>query len=327
MIAHDLRSMRDVFLERIHAAMGERDDVFLVSDDFGSRVLDKFRADFSDRFINVGIAEQNCINVATGLALEGYTVFAYGIACFMTMRSYEQIRMNVSLTSQLKPLDINIVGVGAGLSYDVSGPSHHCLEDLTLLRLLPNIDLFSPSDWHSAARLADYCLAKRGPKYLRFDSKPVPRIYDTEDAIDLEHGFHELLRGEETCIVSTGYMTHVALRAAARADRQVGVVDVFGLKPADARPLFEAIRHYDSVVTVEEGFIKRGGLDSFVARVLTENGLRPKLTSLGIDDRYLFELGGRERLHRLCGIDEDGILAALREIAGCERVGTGLAED
>ena len=216
MSTNQLKSMRDVFLERIHAAMQTHDDIFLVSDDFGSRVLDKIRADFGDRFINVGIAEQNCINVAAGLALEGFNVYAYGIACFMAMRSFEQIRINVSMTSQLRPMRLNIVGVGAGLSYDVSGPSHHCLEDITLMRLLPNVDLFSPADWQTAARLADYSVQAGGPKYFRFDSKPTPAIYAPDDELNLAAGFHELARGEETCIVSTGFMTHVALKAAAR---------------------------------------------------------------------------------------------------------------
>jgi transketolase len=315
MIAREFKSMRDVFLERIHLAMKHRDDIFLVSDDFGSRVLDKIRDDFSDRFINVGIAEQNCINVAAGLALEGYTVFAYGIACFMSMRSFEQIRVNVSMTSQLRPLNLNIVGVGAGLSYDVSGPSHHCLEDLTLLRLLPHVDLFSPSDWQTAARLADYSVEKGGPKYFRFDSKPAPAIYSPEDELNLAAGFHELAQGEDTCIVSTGFMTHVALKTAARADEPIGVIDVFGLKPADQRPLYESLRRYDSIVTLEEGFIKRGGLDSFISCVLAENGSQVKLTRLGVDDRYLFELGGRERLHRICGIDEEGVLEVVSKVA------------
>ena len=314
MSAIDQRSMRDVFLERVYGAMHERDEIFLVTDDFGARVLDKIRAEFSDRFINVGIAEQNCINVSTGLALEGYTVFAYGIACFMSMRCYEQIRMNVSLASQHRPLNINIVGVGAGLSYEMSGPSHHCLEDLTLMRLLPGIELFSPSDWQLAQRLADYALAKRGPKYFRFDSKPTPPIYRADDELNIAHGFQELLCGEETCIVSTGYMTHVALRAAERAGEPIGVIDVFGLKPADAQPLAEALSRYHSLITLEEGFINRGGLDAFISHLVTQNGADVKLTSLGVDDRYLFELGGRERLHRICSIDERGILNALSSL-------------
>lgn len=306
-----LKSMRDVFLERIYAAMHTRPDIFLVSDDFGSRVLDKIRADFGDRFINVGIAEQNCLNVATGLALEGFNVYAYGIACFMAMRAFEQIRINVSITSQLRPLNLNIVGVGAGMSYDVSGPSHHCLEDITLMRLLPHVDLFSPADWQTAGRLADYSVQHGGPKYFRFDSKPTPAIYGPEDELNLAAGFHELARGEETCIVSTGFMTHVALGAAGRAEERVGVVDVFGLKPADEQPLLEALRPYERIVTLEEGFIKRGGLDALIARLLADAGSRARLTRLGVDDRYLFELGGRQRLHRLCGIDEEGVLEAV----------------
>ncbi len=91
----------------------------------------------------------------------------------------------------------------------------------------------------------------------------------------------------------------------------MGVIDVFGLKPADQRPLAQALCGYDSIVTLEEGFIKRGGLDAFIARVIAENGGQAKLTSLGVDGRYLFELGGRERLHRICGIDEEGILRAI----------------
>ena len=308
------QSMRDVFLERIHAAMRQRDDIFLVSDDFGSRVLDKIRADFDDRFINVGIAEQNCLNVAAGLALEGYNAYAYGIACFMSMRSFEQIRVNVSMTSQLRPMNLNIVAVGAGMSYDVSGPSHHCLEDLTLLRLLPHVDLFSPSDWQTAARMADYSVAQGGPKYFRLDSKPTPALYGPRDELDLAAGFHELARGDETCIVSTGFMTHVALKAAARAFDRVGVIDVFGLKPADEQPLYEALCGYEHIVTLEEGFIKRGGLDAMIGGLLADNGSRARLTRLGVDDRYLFELGGRQHLHRLCGIDEETILTAISPV-------------
>jgi transketolase len=187
------------------------------------------------------------------------------------------------------------------------------LEDLTLMRLLPNIEVFSPSDWELAQRLADYCVDKKVPKYLRFDSKPVPRIY-RDHGPDVEAGFCELINGRDACIVSTGYMTHVALRAAARLGGRVGVIDVFGLTPADERPLLESLEGYRSVVTAEEGFINRGGLDSYVSRIVMDNGSQTKVTSLGVDDRYLFELGGRERLHRICGIDEDGIVGAVSQV-------------
>ena len=136
--------MRDVFIEGIYNRMQEDRNLFFISADFGSPKLDRLREDFKDRFINVGIAEQNLINISTGLALEGFTVYAYAIAPFLTMRAYEQIRINLSLHAQLKEININLIGVGAGLSYDVSGPSHHCLEDLSIMRTLPNLIVFSP---------------------------------------------------------------------------------------------------------------------------------------------------------------------------------------
>ena len=110
------RAMRDVFLERIWQSMKTDDTIFFITADFGSPVLDKIREDFPDRFANVGIAEQNLINVTSGLALEGFKVFAYAIAPFITMRCYEQIRVNLALLSKVRPMNVNLIGVGAGYS-------------------------------------------------------------------------------------------------------------------------------------------------------------------------------------------------------------------
>ena len=105
-------AMRDAFLERIWLAMAKDSKIFFVTADFGSPVLDKIRADFSDRFVNVGIAEQNLINISAGLALEGYTVFAYAIAPFITMRCYEQIRVSLALLSVVRDINVYLLGVG-----------------------------------------------------------------------------------------------------------------------------------------------------------------------------------------------------------------------
>jgi len=163
--------------------------IFFVSADFGSPVLDKIRADFPSRFINVGIAEQNLINISAGLALEGYTVFAYAIAPFITMRCYEQIRVSLALLSEVRPMNVNLIGVGAGYSYVVSGPTHQCYEDITLMRALPNFQVLSPADHISAGALFDRCVKKTGPKYLRFDAQLLPVIYESEPP-NLNYGFH-----------------------------------------------------------------------------------------------------------------------------------------
>ena len=313
------KTMRDAFLGRLYAAMQEDDAIFILSDDFGAPVLDRIRTDFGDRFVNVGIAEQNAVNVATGLALEGFTTYVYGIAAFVSMRCYEQIRTNLSMASQVRPVNVNIVGVGAGLSYDLSGPSHHCLEDLALMRLLPSIEVLSPSDWKLAERFADYCVEKPGPKYLRLDSKPVDRIYDGRDRPVIEDGFCELARGAGASVVSTGFMTQVALRALERVNADTGLVDVFALSHLNEKGLFEALRGYERLVTVEEGFLHRGGLDTLILNLLRQHGSSARLVNLGVEDRYVFELGGRSHLHAICGMDEQAIIAAVQGVVSQDR--------
>lgn len=309
------KTMRDVFIERIYYRMFEDKSVFFLTADFGSPKLDILRKDFSDRFINVGIAEQNLINVATGLALEGFNVFAYAIAPFLIMRAYEQIRNNLSLLSHVHEVNINLVGVGAGLSYDVSGPTHHSLEDISIMRALPNISILSPSDWVLAERFAGYSIENKKPKYIRFDGKSLPNIYDNSDVIDLQSGFYELVRGEEICLVSTGYMTHTALKAADRLLRdgvKTGVIDVFVIKPIHEDLFFQTLSKYKHIVTIEEAFINKGGLDSLVMGILNERGANIRLTNKGFKDSYVFDIGNREYLHRVNHIDEKSIVGDIK---------------
>jgi len=187
------RAMRDALLASLHRAMQADSDIFFVTADFGSPVLDAIRADCPDRFINVGIAEQNLINVSAGLALEGFTVFAYAIAPFITMRCFEQIRVNLALLSEVRRLNVNLLGVGAGYSYVVSGPTHQCYEDLTLMRALPNMQVLSPADHVAAAALASRCRVRPGPKYVRLDAQVLPVLYDESD-LALDDGFRVRLR-------------------------------------------------------------------------------------------------------------------------------------
>lgn len=308
-------TMRDTFIDALYQRMGQEKDLFFLSADFGAPRLDSFRVDFPERFINVGIAEQNLINVAAGLALEGFTVFAYAIAPFLTMRAYEQIRNNLALLAHLRTLNVNLIGVGAGLSYEVSGPTHHCLEDLSIMRTLPNVAVLSPSDPVLTARLVEYTIRTRTPKYLRFDGKPLPSLYGEGEEIRIEEGFHELATGQEVCLVATGYMTHKALRVRELLRRDgidLGVVDVFMLKPCNEVGLAHALSRYRQVVTLEEGFRHRGGLDSLVAGALRDQGLAIPLTALGFNDEYVYEIGDREYLFARHGLDDAAVARQVR---------------
>lgn len=314
----DNKVIRDALIEQIYNKMLGNDNIFFVSADFGAPALDRLRSKFSDRFINVGIAEQNLINISTGLALEGFDVYAYAIAPFLTMRAYEQIRTNLSIMSQVRPVNVNLIGVGAGLSYDVTGPTHHCLEDACIMRVLPNFVVFSPADYVTAESFIDYSLSVKKPKYIRLDGKAQPRVYDKEIRVSIEDGFFELKNGNDVGIISTGYMTHKALKIAEILkveDVSAGVIDVFMLKPLNEELLYKTLCKYKHFVTMEESFLHKGSLDTIIADILRDNRSERKLIRFGFADRYVFDVGNREHLHKLNGLDDETIVSAiLREM-------------
>jgi transketolase len=308
------KMLRDVLIEKVHAQMTSRRDIFFVTADFGAPRLDLLRKECQDRFINVGIAEQNLVTIGTGLALEGFTVFLYGIAPFLVMRAYEQIRINVSVLSGLRPMNLNMIGVGTGLSYDVSGPTHHCLEDLGIMRMLPNIDIFSPCDPTLVDPFVEYCLSEKRPKYIRLDGKPVTQVYTEFSVSGIRRGFHELQSGESICIVATGYMTHKAIRVRdllSRSGLNIGVVDVFMLKHFDSDSLVETLGNYSHIVTLEEGFVGKGGLDAMIMDLIANRGLEARVKNLGFPDRHVFEIGSRESLHGQIGLSEEQIASQI----------------
>ena len=302
--------MRDAFLERIYQDMNCNSSIYFVSADFGSPVLDKIRENFSDRFVNVGIAEQNLINISAGLALEGFTVFAYSIAPFITMRCYEQIRVNLSLLSEVRTMNVNLIGVGAGYSYVVSGPTHQCYEDITIMRALPNFQILSPSDHIAAAELFDNCVNLNGLKYLRFDAQVLPIVYESAAPV-ISNGFHVHKQGGEVCLIATGFMLHTALKVASEFERDgqlVSVIDIFDLTNFSDTKLKALLDSYSGVVSLEEGFRGRGGLDSMLFEFISRRNISIKILNIGVEPSYSFELGSREELHEKVGIGLQSVL-------------------
>lgn len=300
-------AMRDALLEKIWVGMGKDNSIFFLSADFGSPVLDKIRSDFPERFINVGIAEQNLINISAGLALEGFKVFAYAIAPFITMRCFEQIRVNLALLSKLRNMNVNLIGVGAGYSYVVSGPTHQCYEDITLMRALPNFQFYSPCDHISAAGLYEACVNNLGPKYLRLDAQVLPVIYSKTHP-DFESGFNLLEIGNDVCIIATGYMVHTALIVAKNLKLlgvQAGVIDLFDIANFNHSIFESIISGYKNIVSLEEGFSGRGGIDSMLFNLIANSALDVSLLNLGVEGDYRFELGLRNQLHEDVGIGPD----------------------
>lgn len=306
-------AMRDAFLDKICQEMARDDRIFFVSADFGSPVLDRIRAQYPKRFMNVGIAEQNLINLSAGLAIEGFKVFAYAIAPFITMRCYEQIRVNLALLSGVRALNVTLIGVGAGYSYVVSGPTHQCYEDLTLMRAMPNMVVYSPADHMTTAALFEHCVAVQGPKYLRLDAQVLPVIYETAPP-QLYSGFHVHCKGKDLCLIATGYMLHTALKLLPRLTAQgltVGLIDLYNLTHFSADLLETALTGYPQIVTLEEGFRGRGGMDAMLFDFVARRQLEASILNIGVEGGYRFELGSRSELHEQVGI---GVNAAFTQI-------------
>jgi len=291
-----MRTMRDSFLSVLHGMMKKNEKIIFITADFGAPKLDQIKNDFPDRFFNVGIAEQNMINTAAGFALEGFTVYCYAIAAFITMRCYEQIRVNLAITSQLRKINVNLVGVGAGFSYAVSGPSHHCLEDISIMSTLPNVEVFSGSDPFIAECFADYSQKKTGVKYFRFDSSPLPEIYSETLSPDLNLGFCELASGKDICVLSTGVQTGLVREKVKEMHK--GHIDMFRLTDFNSEELIQVLKNYKTIHCLEESF--RGhGLDSILRTALCDTNI--KIVSRGCIKKYIFDLGTRDDLHKASG--------------------------
>ena len=305
--------MRDVFLEKIWNEMSVDSLIFFVSADFGSPVLDKIREDFPDRFINVGIAEQNLINISAGLAIEGYKVFAYAIAPFITMRCFEQIRVSLALLSEVRPMNVSLIGVGAGYSYVVSGPTHQCYEDITIMRALPNFQVLSPADHITTSFLFNSCVAANGLRYLRLDAQVQPAVYLLKPPV-ISDGFHVHNKSNSVCLIATGFMVHTAFKIEKEMSSngiKLGVIDIFNITNFSKKNLKKILSQYSAIVTLEEGFRGRGGLDSMLFEFISESKLDLKTLSIGVDPGYSFELGSRDELHEKVGI---GVQSSLKKI-------------
>lgn len=309
------QTMRDAFITDLIPVMKERDDIFFLVADLGAPALDELRRLYRDRFINVGIAEQNLVNVAAGLALEGCVVYCFAIAPFISMRCYEQVRVNLALMSQIRPMNVTLIGVGAGASYDMSGPSHQALEDISIMRTLPNMNVLSPADAVTARALLAYTLARPGPKYIRFDSKPLPDVYRERTLVPVADGFSELKAGHDACLVTTGYMTGRAANLVSECGLDAGHIDVFNLTAFNAERLSACLRKYRAVVTVEEGLVGRGGLDAAILNLLVNQRIAMAFKSLGYTDRYFFECGDREYLRNKAGFGDSHIRQALETVS------------
>ena len=296
--------MRDNFISGLLEIARKDSNVLLLTADLGFGVLDEYRKELPNQFINVGIAEQNMIGLATGLALEGNIVYCYSIANFPTLRCLEQIRNDAAYHDA----NVKIVSVGGGLSYGQLGMSHHATEDLAILRVIPGIKVLVPSTLLEAKNAATYMHSTSGVQYLRLDKSHGKHLGESKKT-DFER-WPVIRDGNDLCIIVAGGILEESLAAAENLQGFgvcARVVSAINLTPETDEVILDAISNFKLVVSIEEHSIS-GGLGGLIAEALAGTRNDSKLIRLGIKKEYISAVGSQKYLRHLHGISAEKIV-------------------
>lgn len=285
--------MRNTFIHCLleQASMDER--IFLITPDLGFSILEPFATKFPGRFLNVGIAEQNAVGVAAGLALSGKLVYVYSIIPFVTMRCFEQIRVDVAYMNT----NVRLVGVGAGLSYGPAGTTHHAMEDIAIMRSLPNMTICCPGDPLEVKELVKGSFAHQGPMYIRLGKNGEPRIHPESIQILIGQSI-QVTTGDDLALITTSNMlAHGTQWVAewAKQGKSVSLISMPTIKPFDKPRILDLIDRNIPIMTLEEHSII-GGLGTAVAEVIAESGKSIPFRRLGIPDMYCHAVGNQDFL-------------------------------
>lgn len=288
----------------------ERDDFYVMSADLcQSSGLVRFREEYPDRFINVGIAEQNMIGVAAGLAKDGTNVFATSFAPFITMRACEQVRMNMGYMQ----LNIKTVGIGSGLIMAQLGNSHFGLEDVSVMRAIPGMTVIEPADGAEIYKAVEALCDYDKPVYLRLTGGPgLPIVYENDFDFNIGKAI-KIREGKDIAIIAAGTMVHYAIEAADMLKEESidsTVIDMHTIKPLDVE-IIDSLLDKKLIVTVEEATII-GGLGSAVSEYLAVKKNKPAQLILGIKD-YFPHAGSYQYLLDECGLTGEKIASDIEK--------------
>ncbi|MGD0977370.1 MAG: transketolase C-terminal domain-containing protein [Minisyncoccia bacterium] len=288
----------------IYRAALKDPNIFLLTGDLEHPVVNDFKKNIPAQHINVGMAEQNMIGIAAGLALSGKKVFVLGIIPFVTFRCLEQIRNDVCYQNA----DVTVIGEGGGFFYSEAGPTHHGTEDIGAMRVLPNLKIVAPADPEQAGLLIEKVIFSRGPFYFRLAGKnafPIDELRSGDNGIEIGKG-QVVREGKDISIFSYGATVLEALAAADILDRQghrTEVVNFHTLKPIDRELVGNRAYRRKVIFTLEE-HVLIGGLGSAIAEIICSTHFGEKLIfkSFGIDNCFVHDVGSRQYLRRIHGL-------------------------
>jgi transketolase len=309
----EMANPRDAYGETLVELGGKHPNIVVLDADLSkSTKTILFAKKYPDRFFEMGIAEANMISAAAGLASCGKIPFASTFAVFATGRVYDQIRIDVAYSEA----NVKIFATHGGISVGKDGASHQMIEDLTLMRVLPNMTVLAPSDATQTRRLVELMATTKGPMYARIGRANAPILYTKEDLKDIEIGKGLITKeGSDASIIACGTMVNQAVDAQEQLAKEgvsARVIDMHTIKPLDEKLVLRCLRDTNAIVTVEEHSII-GGLGGAVSEVLAENGSSVHFQRIGVQDMFC-ESGEPEELFDKYGLSTSHIIKTVKKL-------------
>jgi transketolase len=302
--------MRNAFIDTILEATLQRDDIFIISGDAGLGVFDEFKERCPDRFLNMGVAEQNTLSFAAGMSMTGYKVVVYNIIPFLLYRAFEQVRNDICY----QKLPVILAGIGSGITYAPQGMTHYAIEDIGIARSIPNLSIISPIDPVEAQKAAQYALNADHPVYVRLAKRGEPTLHPSENPditnpAVLQDGQHVGL----ICHGSIGEEVVKAGRALAAQGIQARIISMPMIQPVAEHALVDLLKDFSHIVTVEEHYTSCG-LGNVMTDLVMKYAMGCHVRKLGIPHQFIHRIHNTAGMRRHFGIDAAGIAATVREM-------------
>lgn len=305
--------MRQMCLNMVYEMAKEDERIFFIGSDLGVGTLDNFKTDLPDRFFMEGVSEANIIGMAAGLALEGKIPFVNTIATFLTRRCFEQIVLDLCLHD----VNVRLIGNGGGMVYAPLGPTHQAIDDIAILRAVPNMTIVAPADADEMRRFMPLTVEHQGPIYIRLAKGYDPIV--TNDSVPFQIGKAiQMRKGSDALIITTGVTLKTALEGAdllASEGIEAAVLHVPTIKPLDTEAILDLAVSVPVVVSIEEHTII-GGLGSAVAELIAEANFdsAKKFKRIGIPDVFPDEYGSQDSLMERYSINQGGLVSIVKDL-------------
>jgi transketolase len=306
--------MRQTCLKTVYELAKKNKKVIFIGSDLGPGVLDDFKKHYPDRFLMEGVAEQSIIGLAAGLAFENFRPYVNTIATFITRRCFEQVVVDLCVHN----LPVTLIGNGGGLVYAPLGPTHQAIEDISIMRVLPNLTIISPSDAHEMKILMKQSIKLKGPLYVRIARGGEEIINNKRDKIKIGKGLLKKKPGK-LLFISTGVMTQKVLEASEELNKKYGinsgVLHLGTIKPLDKKILKHWLPKVEKVITVEENILE-GGFGSSILEFVNIylKNTKIEIKRIGLPNKFVDKYGSQDELHNYYKLNSKNIVKIAKKM-------------